>query len=44
MRACQSSNVDDLTQIMWAGDEKELAAKAYDAAKEWAIVVRENAV
>ena len=34
-------HVDDLTQIMWAGDDKELAAKAHSAAKDWAIVVRE---
>ena len=35
-------HVDDLTQIMWAGDDQELAARAYTAAKDWAIVVRDK--
>ena len=35
-------HVDDLTQVMWAKSEKELASKAFDSVKMWAIAVREH--
>ena len=35
-------HVDDLTQVMWAKDEDELASKAYDSVTMWAKAVREN--
>ena len=34
--------MDDLTQVLWAKSEKELASKAFDSVKMWAIAVREQ--
>ena len=33
-------HVDDLTQVMWARSESELAGRAYVPAKSWAQTVR----
>ena len=37
-----SQHVEDLTQVMWAKNEDELASKAYDSVTMWAKAVREN--
>ena len=39
---CLFQHADDLTQVMWARGDKDLASRAHDSAKEWAKTVREK--